>query len=109
MGSTRRMVAVGTFAVAAVAAPLYAVMSTPEPTSTQAECLAWLGSKADGKCIGNSLGSQGSTLNGSGIGPSSPGPGMGGIGIGTPGVGIGNGGIYSSPLLPGTSVNIPLG
>jgi hypothetical protein len=34
---------------------------------------------------------------------------MGGIGVGTPGVGIGNGGFYTSPLMPGTSVNIPLG
>ena len=109
MGSTRRMAAVGAFAAAAVAAPLYAALSTPEPVSTQAQCLAWLGSKADGVCIGNSLGSQGPTLNGTGVGPSSPGPGMGGIGVGTPGVGIGNGGFYTSPLMPGTSVNIPLG
>ena len=102
------MVAVGAFAVAAVAAPFYAAISTPEATSTQAACLAWLGSKADGVCIGNSLGSQTPTLNGTGLGPTSPGPGMGGIGVGTPGVGIGNGGFYTSPLLPGTSVNVPL-
>jgi hypothetical protein len=102
------MMALGAFAVAAVAAPLYAALDTPEPVSNQAECLAWLGSKADGDCIGNSLGSQTPTLNGTGLGPSSPGPGMGGVGFGTPGVGIGNGGIYTSPMLPGTSVNIPL-
>ncbi|MDF2825670.1 MAG: hypothetical protein K0R68_3078 [Mycobacterium sp.] len=66
------MVVVGAFAAAAVAAPLYAALSTPEPTSTQAECLAWLGSKGDGLCIGN-------------------------------------GGFYTSPLMPGTSVKIPLG
>lgn len=103
------MVAVGVFAAAAVAAPLYAALSTPEATTTEAKCLAWLGSKADGQCIGNSLGSQAPTLNGSGLSPTSPGPAMGGIGVGTPGVGIGNGGFYTSPLLPGTSVNIPLG
>lgn len=107
MGSTQRLVAVGAFAVAAVAAPLYAALSTPEPTSTQAECLAWLGSKADGKCIGNSLGTQGPSLNGSGIGHG--GPGAGGVGIGTPGIGIGSGGIYTSPLLPGNTITIPLG
>lgn len=108
MGNTRRLVAVGAFAVAAVAAPLAAAISTPEATSTQAGCLAWLGSKADGVCIGNSLGSgSGATLNGTGIGPGSAGGGSG-IGVGTPGIGIGNGGIYSSPILPGTSVNIPL-
>jgi hypothetical protein len=107
MGSTRRFVVVGAFAAAAVAAPLYAALSTPEPTSAQAECLAWLGSKADGVCIGNSLGSQGPSLNGSGIGHG--GPGAGGVGIGTPGVGINNGGIYTSPLMPGTTVSVPLG
>lgn len=103
------MVAVGVFAAAAVAAPLYAALSTPDATTTEAKCLAWLGSKADGQCIGNSLGSQSPTLNGAGLSPTSPGPAMGGIGVGTPGVGIGNGGFYTSPLLPGTSVNIPLG
>ncbi|CAN5635858.1 hypothetical protein BH11ACT6_BH11ACT6_15350 [soil metagenome] len=106
MGTTRRMIAVGAFAVAAVAAPLYAAVSTPEATSTQAECLAWLGSKGDGVCIGNSLGTQGPSLNGTGIGTGNAG--AGGIGVGTPGVGIGNGGFYTSPLLPGTSVNVPL-
>jgi hypothetical protein len=108
MGNTRRMVAVGAFAVAAVAAPFYAAISTPEAPSAQAGCLAWLGSKADGVCIGNSLGSgSGATLNGTGIGPGTAGSG-GGVGFGSPGVGIGNGGIYTSPILPGTSVNIPL-
>lgn len=102
------MMVVGVFAAAAVAAPLYAAaLSAPEATSTQAECLAWLGSKADGVCIGNSLGTQGPTLNGSGIGAGNTG--AGGVGFGTPGVGIGNGGLYTSPLMPGTSINIPLG
>jgi hypothetical protein len=85
------MMVVGAFAVAAVAAPMYAALSTPEATSTQAECLAWLGSKNDGVCIGNSLGSQGPTLGGGS------------------GVGFNGNGIVSGPVAPGQTINIPLG
>ncbi|CAN5198552.1 hypothetical protein BH11ACT7_BH11ACT7_37680 [soil metagenome] len=102
------MVAVGAFAVAAVAAPLLAAITTPEATTTQAQCLAWLGSKADGVCVGQSLGTQGPVLNGQGIGHGGSGSGAG-IGIGTPGIGIGTGGLYTSPLLPGTTITVPLG
>ncbi len=84
------MVAVGAFAVAAVAAPVYAAFSTPEAVNTEARCLAWLGSKADGVCIGNSLGSQVPTLGG------------------TPGVGFNGNGIQTGPVNPGQTINIPL-
>lgn len=52
---------------AAVAAPLIAALGTPEASVEQAQpgCLAWFGSKADGKCISWSMGSgRDTSING---------------------------------------------
>ncbi len=82
----RTAIAVGAFAAAAVAAPVFAAVSTPDATTVQAapRCLAWLGSMKDGKCISYSLSNGTGTIN-----------------AGTPGFAIDNGGLSSGPLLPG--------
>lgn len=85
----RRFLAVGAFAVAAVAAPLAAsaVQSTPTEAVAGPACLAWFGNKEDGKCLSYSNGN--------------------GVNIGTPNAGFGeNGfGISTGPLLPGTTIS----
>ena len=82
----RRFVAVGAFAVAAVAAPIAAsaIGSTPAQ-DVAAPCLAWFGNKEDGNCLSYSNGS--------------------GVDFGTPNVGIGSGGLYTGPLVPGRTIN----
>lgn len=92
----RKIVAVGAFAAAAVAAPVYATLSTPEATTPQAQCLAWLGSRDDGQCISWSNSSS-SGVSG-GIPP---------VAWGSPN--SGNPGISTGPLLPGQTINVPLG
>ena len=91
--SNVRWVAAGALAVAALAGSVVTALGTaavPEVTAT-GQCLAWLGSRDDGKCIGYSNGS----------------PTM----IGTPNVGVwgpgyGNGlGVTTGPLLPGQTIN----
>ncbi len=55
----RRLVAVGAFAVAAVAAPLAAsVLNGSDSSSDLAgpACLAWFGNKEDGRCLSYSNG-----------------------------------------------------
>lgn len=84
-----RLVAVGGFAAALAAAPAYAALATPEVGLTDqvvAKCLAWLGSREDGVCIGVS---NGSPVSG-GIPP---------VAIGGP----------TGPVFPGQTINIPLG
>jgi hypothetical protein len=96
-GRTRRTVIVGAFAAAAVAAPLYAALSTPAATTSQAECLAWLGARGTGTCISYS--------NSTGAGSASggiPGASFGGPNSGSPGLSTG-------PLFPGQTINVPLG
>jgi hypothetical protein len=94
MTRVRRFVAVGAFAAAAVAAPIAAAaLSAGAPSDSVAapQCLAWFGSKADGKCL--------SYANN-------------GFQIGTPVFNGGNGpdaGWSSGPLLPGTSINQGIG
>ena len=96
---TRRLIAVSAFAVAAAAGPAFAatMISTAAPQDYQAypgQCLAWFGNQEDGKCLGYSNGQP--------------------INAGTPGIGIGgsegNGiGVNTGPLLPGQTINQPIG
>jgi hypothetical protein len=90
----RRLVVVGAFAVAAVAAPAYAsfaVSDAGSPDRAVAQCLAWFGSRNDGICLSESNGTPAY--------------------IGTPQVGLGGGGlgISTAPLLPGQTINAPIG
>ncbi|WP_231396019.1 hypothetical protein [Mycobacterium sp. URHD0025] len=99
---TRRYVAAGAFALATgatVAAPAFLATSAPAPTSgvqvtAQPACLAWFGSKEDGKCLSYSNGMPAQ------IGT----PWVGGGGSNGPGIGVSTG-----PLLPGTSINQGIG
>jgi hypothetical protein len=88
----RRIIAAGTFAVAAVAAPFAAsVLGTSATSEPVAQCLAWFGNKEDGKCLSYS--------NGNGINVGTPDIGIYGPNAGSlPGGGIG---ISTGPLLPG--------
>lgn len=91
---TRRLVAVGAFALAtgaAAAAPAFVATSTSgSGVTAQPACLAWFGNKEDGKCLSYSNGMPAN--------------------IGTPWVGAGgNGGFVTGPLLPGTSINQGIG
>lgn len=86
-----RLLAAGALA-AAIAAPALALgLSVESQTSAQGNCLAWLGSREDGKCIGWSNGSP--TYIGT---PN--------LGVWGPGYGAGLGGV-TGPLLPGTTIN----
>lgn len=97
MQRARRTVAVGAFVVAAAAAPAYAALSTPEAAAPQASnCLAWLGSKIDGKCI--------SWSNGGGLGQVAGG--LPPVAVGGPN--SGNPGLRTGPLFPGQTINVPL-
>ena len=84
-----RLLAAGALA-AAVAGPLLA-FGTAATASAQGNCLAWLGSREDGKCIGWSNGSP--TFIGT---PN--------LGVWGPGYGAGLG-VVSGPLMPGTTIN----
>ncbi|MCH9666447.1 MAG: hypothetical protein K0U76_08030 [Actinomycetia bacterium] len=86
----------GAFAAAAVVVPLYTALSsidaTPEVTANPGGCLAWFGNKDDGNCMGQS--------NNTGFTIGSPNIGLGGpFGVG----------IYTSPLLPGTTITREFG
>jgi hypothetical protein len=95
---TRRILVIGAFAAAAVAAPAYAELIAPPATSTaQGPCLAWLGARGTGTCIGTSSSS-----------------GAGQTGFGSPGISVGgpssgNPGLSTGPLFPGQTINVPLG
>ncbi|BBZ67858.1 hypothetical protein MINS_32870 [Mycolicibacterium insubricum] len=80
------LTAVAGSAIAAIPAPTVSHEAGPK-------CLAWIGARGTGKCIGYSMSNSG------------------GISAGTPGIGVGNGGVQSGPMLPGTSVSgsIPVG
>lgn len=84
---TQRLVAVGAMAAAAIAAPVLMSLSTTIAVSAEGQCLAWFGSRGDGQCMGYSSGAP--------------------TYIGTPNMGVygPNGGIYSGPLMPGTTIN----
>jgi len=85
----RRLLVVGAFAVAAVAAPAYASFAAPEAGSTDlagGRCLAWFGSRDNGQCLSYSNGAP--------------------VYIGAPEVSLGGGGlgISTAPLLPGQTI-----
>ena len=84
----------GAAAVAAVAVPLYAAMTSTDAATevtVAKECLAWFGNKEDGNCLSYSNGS--------------------GVSIGSPAIGFGEDGFGFSvgPLLPGTTITQPIG
>ncbi|MEZ0053489.1 hypothetical protein ABIA30_004518 [Mycobacterium sp. MAA66] len=85
-----RLCAAGALAVAAVAAPIAVALSAgPSEHAVAGKCLAWIGNKDDGNCVGQSNGQP--------------------VTAGTPwGVWGPSGGINSGPLLPGQSWNTPI-
>ncbi|BBX38229.1 hypothetical protein MMAG44476_05896 [Mycolicibacterium mageritense DSM 44476 = CIP 104973] len=90
----RRFAAIGAFAVTAAAAPAIFAATAPQAgTEVNAgpACLAWFGNKEDGKCLSYSNGAP--------------------TNIGTPAFGYGpsGGGVYTGPLLPGTTINQGIG
>ena len=92
----RRAVAIGVLAVAAAAAPGYAMLSTPDAAPQAKRCLAWFGSKMDGQCIAWS--------NSGGTGQVSGG--LPAVSVGGPN--SGNPGFSTGPMLPGQTINIPI-
>ena len=84
---TRRLVVVGAMAAMAVLALVVMSLGTGSQISAEGQCLAWFGSRGDGQCMGYSNGTP--------------------TYIGTPNMGVygPNGGIYSGPLMPGTTIN----
>ena len=89
---TRRLIALGAFAVAAAAGPAFAAttISASTPLAYPGECLAWFGNQENGQCLGYS--------NGQPISGGTPsfglwGPNGGGVGVST------------GPLGPGYSIN----
>lgn len=76
---TWRLAVAGAMAAAAVA-------SAPAAYA-DGQCLAWFGSRGEGQCMGYSNGTP--------------------TYIGTPNLGVygPNGGVYSGPLMPGTTIN----
>jgi len=87
-----RALAIAAIAVAAAVGPVYAAMSTPDPaTQADGQCLAWIGARGTGKCIGREMDSQiGPSFNFGGPTSSSP-------------------GLSSGPLLPGRTFTTPGG
>lgn len=100
----RRLAAGGALAVAALAGPALAALTTPLGTDSAAgKCLAWYGSMDDGICLGYSSGTPTyiGTPQGGWLGP--------GYGAGIPGAGVGGFGVTTGPLLPGQTINTPIG
>ncbi|MGH3674670.1 MAG: DUF7155 family protein [Mycobacterium sp.] len=98
---TRRLIAVGAFAVAAAAGPAFATMTTDTAPGDQLAappCLAWFGNKEDGKCLSYS--------NGNGINVQSP-----TFNYCSPGVNRQDSdcGVSTGPLVPGTTIDEPIG
>jgi hypothetical protein len=91
----RRFAVAGALAVGALAAPALLALGTSSTPANSAtgKCLAWFGSMGDGICLGYSNGSP--------------------TYIGTPDVGVygpnGGLGVYTGPLLPGQTINTPIG
>ncbi|WP_019969891.1 hypothetical protein [Mycobacterium sp. 141] len=87
---TRRFVAVGAFVVAAAASVAAPAFLSQQTVTAGPACLAWFGNKEDGKCLSYSNGQS--------------------TQVGTPWVGAGgSGGVYSGPLMPGTTINQGIG
>ena len=94
----RRLIVVGAFAVAAVAAPFAAsalISDAPETVALPPGCLAWFGNAEDGHCLGFSNG------NPTNIGTPSFGYGPNYYGGGGPNLSTG-------PLIPGRTINSPV-
>ncbi len=91
----RRFVAAGALAAAA--------LTVPATASATGQCLAWYGSRGDGICLGYSNGTPTyiGTPQGGYLGP--------GYGVGIPGAGTGGFGVTTGPLLPGQTINKPIG
>lgn len=95
--TNKSRVIAGAIAAAAVAVPLYAATTSADVASESTaapRCLAWFGNAEDGNCLSYSNGS--------------------GATIGTPQVGFGVGsypgfGFTTGPLMPGTTINQPIG
>jgi hypothetical protein len=86
-----RLLAAGALA-AALSAPVLALGLSADPqVSAEGNCLAWLGSRDDGQCIGWSNGQP------SFIGTPN-------LGVWGPGYGSGLG-VVTGPLMPGTTIN----
>lgn len=85
-----RIAAAAVLGAAAIAAPLLGSAATAGISAT-GNCLAWLGSRADGQCISYSNGQP--TFIGT---PN--------LGVWGPGYGAGRG-LTSGPLMPGTTIN----
>ena len=93
----RRLIAAGAFAVAAVAAPFAASVLTSSAVSedlASPACLAGFGNKEDGHCLSYS--------NGYPVGGGTPSFQFGGAGV------VG-GNWTTGPLLPGQTINRPIG
>ncbi len=99
----RRIAAAGALAAAAVAVPALAALGASGTATSTATgtCLAWVGSKTDGQCISYS--------NGNGINIGTPQFGVGGNQYNDPNTAGGGVGVNTGPMLPGQSINIPLG
>lgn len=102
----RRFAAAGALAAAALAGPALAALGLSSSGSTSTDtatgqCLAWYGSRGDGICLGYSNGTPTyiGTPQGGYLGP--------GYGVGLPG--YGGVGVTSGPLLPGQTINVPIG
>ena len=84
-----RLAVVAALGLGVIVTPLLGMAGSPEISAT-GKCLAWVGSRDDGQCIGYSNGAP--------------------TNIGTPNLGIfgpgyGNGlGVTSGPLMPGTTI-----
>ena len=96
-----RLVAAGSLAVAALAAPIAIALTSADTAGTVAgpRCLSHVGNIEDGVCAGYSSGN--------------------GINVGTPEIGVygpesgtmrgGGIGVSTGPLLPGQTWNVPIG
>lgn len=92
----RRVAAAGALAVAALTGPALAALSFDTTSTAQGKCLAWVGSRDDGQCIGWSNGSP--TYIGTPDGYLFP-----GYNRNVPGS------IATGPLMPGQTINVPIG
>lgn len=95
----RRFLATGALAVAALTGPALSALGSSSTDSATGDCLAWYGSRGDGICLGYSNGTP-TYIGTPQFGVYGP-----GYGAGLPG-GVG---ITSGPLLPGQTINTPIG
>jgi hypothetical protein len=97
----RRIAAAGALAVAALTGPALAALGPSTTDSATGNCLAWYGARGEGICLGYSNGTPTyiGTPQGGYLGP--------GYGVGIPGAG--GIGVTTGPLLPGQTINVPIG